>query len=102
MAGHKLMGVSISNESGRFVSLVFWLSGSLIALLLGYKATGSVVIALASQFLVFRALAFLSEFPAHPQELCVILLLGLGLAAYARNPSLRMFWLGALTGALTA
>jgi hypothetical protein len=99
---HALMGVQISTESARLVSLAFWIAGSLLALLLTYRATGSPIIALGAQFLVFRALAFIPQFPAHPQELCVALLAALGLAGYAQNKVRRMALLGALTGLLTA
>jgi len=99
---HKLMGVPISIESARYVSLVFWMTASLLALLVVYRATGSPIISLISLFFVFRALAFIPDFPAHPQELCITLLVAFALAGFVRDRFVRMATLGALAGALTA
>ena len=52
--------------------------------------------------LAFRALGFIGEEPAHPQEACIFLLLALGRAFYIANRTLRMVMMGALGGAMVA
>ena len=69
-----LTGVSAASDSLRLVSVAFWVAAALIAFVLVYRATGSLLLAVCVHLLVFRALGFIGEEPAHPQEACILLL----------------------------
>lgn len=100
---HAVTGVKLSSDSLRFVSISFWVAAALLAFFLVYKLTGSLAIAAGSHLLAFRAMGFIGIEPGHPQELCITLLLGLGLAAcWSRRRAVQMALMGALTGALFA
>ena len=95
-----LTGFPAASDSLRLVSAAFWVAAALIAFLLVYRATGSLVLAVCVHLLVFRALSFVGEEPAHPQEACIFLLLALGRAFYIANRTLRMVMMGVLGGAM--
>ena len=97
-----LTGVSAASDSLRLVSVAFWVAAALIAFVLAYRATGSLLLAVCVHLLVFRALGFIGEEPAHPQEACILLLLALCRAFYIANRTLRMVMMGALGGAMVA
>ena len=100
---HVLTGSPVTHESVRFVSLCFWVACALLVFFLVYRATNSLLLAAAAHFLSFRALGFIGMEPAHPQELCVTLLVALGLAACAISSRIGlMMALGALAGAMAA
>jgi hypothetical protein len=88
-SAHVLTGSAVSNDSVRFVSISFWIVSAILLFLLVYKATSSLLLAIAAQFLGFRILLLMGgNEVAHPQELCILLLLAFGLAAcYASNRS---------------
>ena len=49
----------------------------------------------------FSALSFIGEDPAHPQELCLVLVLALMVAGcYANGRPSTMLWMGGLAGAM--
>ncbi len=95
-----LTGFPAASDSLRLVSATFWVAAALIAFLLVYRATGSLALAVCVHLLVFRALSFVGEEPAHPQEACIFLLLALGRAFYIANRRLRMVMMGVLGGAM--
>jgi hypothetical protein len=97
-----LTGVSAASDSLRLVSVAFWVAAALIAFVLVYRATGSLLLAVCVHLLVFRALGFIGEEPAHPQEACIFLLLALGRAFYIANRTLRLIMMGGLGGAMVA
>ena len=95
-------GAPAASDSLRLVSAAFWVAAALVAFFLAYRATGSLVLAAAVHLLAFRALGFIGEETAHPQEACVLLLLALGRAFYIANRRLRMVMIGVLGGAIAA
>ncbi len=97
-----LTGVGASADSMRLISGAFWVASALAAFLLVYRATGSLVLAMCVHLVAFRALAFIGEEPAHPQEACILLLLAFGRAIYIANRTWRMALMGALGGAMAA
>lgn len=100
---HALTGSAVTHDSVRFVSLFFWVTGALLVLLLVYRATGSLLLAVTAHFLAFRALDFIAQEPAHPQELCITLLAGFALAACAiSRRTVLIGTLGVLAGAMAA
>ena len=97
-----ITGAPAASDSLRLVSAAFWVAAALVAFLLAYRATGSLVLAAGVHLLAFRALGFIGEETAHPQEACVLLLLALCRAFYIANPRLRMIMMGVLGGAMAA
>ena len=95
---HVLTGTAISHHSVRLVSIAFWVTTALIVFLLAYRVTGSLLLAAVTHILAFRALGFIGEEPAHPQEAGILLLAALGLACFVRNGAWRASLLGALAG----
>ncbi len=95
-------GAPAVSDSLRLVSAAFWVAAALVAFMLAYRATGSLVVAAGVHLLAFRALGFIGEETAHPQEACVLLLLALGRAFYIANRRLRMVMMGVLGGAMAA
>ena len=96
---HILTGAPVTNESVRVISAAFWVASTLLVFLLVYRLTGSLTIALVAHLAGFWTLAFIGFEPAHPQELCILLLLAIPLAACANRPA-AMAWLGGLVAAL--
>src|SRR6185369_15949606 len=80
----------------------FWVAAALIAFVLVYRVTDSLLLAVCVHLLVFRALGFIGEEPAHPQEACIFLLLGLGRAFYIANHTLRLVMMEGLANAMVA
>src|SRR5579863_1724039 len=78
---HILTGTPVSHVSVQIVSIFFWVTCALLIFLLIYRATNSLLLAAAAHFLSFRALGFIGVEPAHPQELCITLLVAVGLVA---------------------
>ncbi len=97
-----ITGAPAASDSLRLISAAFWVAAALVAFLLAYRATGSLVLAAGVHLLAFRALGFIGEETAHPQEACVLLLLALGRAFYIANRKLRMVMMGVLGGAIVA
>jgi hypothetical protein len=97
-----LTGLPATHDSLRLVSAAFWVAAALMAFVLLYRVTGSLVLAMCVHLLTFRALAFIGEEPAHPQEACILLLLALGRAFYIADRTRRMIVMGALSGAMAA
>jgi hypothetical protein len=95
-----MTGFPAAADTLRLVSAGFWVAAALMAFALVYWATGSLVLAICVHLLVFRALRFIGEEPAHPQEACIFLLLALGYVFYVANRTLRMVMIGALAGAI--
>ncbi len=98
---HVPMGIPISNDSVRFVTVFFWVLAVVLVFLLSYKLTASLLVSWGAAILAFGELGFLSYEPAHPQELCIVLLLALALAACFTGNHIRlMLIMGALTAAM--
>ncbi len=95
-----LTGYPAASDSMRLVSAAFWVAAALVAFLLTYRVTDSLALAVCVHLLAFRALGFIGEEPAHPQEACIFLLLALGRAFYIANRTLRMVMMGVLGGAM--
>src|SRR5438128_1647218 len=66
---HALTGAPISHDSVRMISVCFWVAAGLVLFLLVYRATGSLVLALAAHFTGFRVLGFIGTETAHPHEM---------------------------------
>jgi hypothetical protein len=100
-AAHRLWNVEVTTDSIRFLSVAFWIAADVLVFWLVYRGSRSWVLASAAFVMVFPLLGFLGEDPGHPQELCLLLVLAMGVAAsYAANARHAMWWLGVAAGAL--
>lgn len=98
---HVPLGIPISNDSVRFVTVFFWVAAAVLVFLLSYKLTASLLVSWGAAILAFGELSFLAYEPAHPQELCIVLLLALPLAAcFTGNRTRLMLTMGALAAAM--
>jgi hypothetical protein len=99
---HVPLGIPVTNDSVRFVTAFFRVIAVLLVFLLSRKLTSSNLISWGAAIAAYGELNFLAPEPAHPQELCIVLVIALPLAAFLEGRRFqRMFWLGALAGAMT-
>ncbi len=97
---HRFAGLPLSHDSVRFISVFVWLVTAALAFLIVYKVTRSLTIAALTHLLAFRAMGFMGVETAHPQEVCILLLVAVGfVACYEDNPGFLALSLGALSGA---
>jgi hypothetical protein len=96
---HTFFGASASHTATRLVAVVPWVLTCLVAFRYTLRVTGSRAAALLVWLAVLRTLAFLAMEPGHPQEICVLLLVGL-VAVSARPHPARLAVCGALVAAL--
>jgi hypothetical protein len=96
-----LFDIPVVQSSGRDAVLVVWVLTSLVSGVTMLRITGSILLGLATQALVFPALSVFANEPMHPGSLiCLLLATILGLACFFRlRPSL---WSAALLGATVA
>jgi hypothetical protein len=98
---HAPVGIPVSNDSVRFVSSCFRVSAVLLVFLLCYKVAGSILISWAAGIVAFGELSFLTHEPAHPQELCIVLLLAIALTGcFTDNRTRLMLIMGALAAGM--
>jgi hypothetical protein len=96
---HRVAGIPLSHDSVRFVSVFVWLLTTALAFLIVYKITRSLTVAALTHLLVFRAMGFMGVETAHPQEICILLLVTIALVAcYEEHRTFLALSLGALTG----
>lgn len=98
-----LLGIGVSHDAGRTVTLVLWVIASGLTGMVAWRASGSLVIGLAVQLLAFRTLAVLRGEPMHPGGLvCLlgVLLIAAALVVGERRARQGMLLVGALAAAL--
>lgn len=98
----RLLGLAVTTDNGRLVTLVLWLLGSLIGGVGVLTLTRNLWLGVAGQFLTFHALSAYTYEPMHPSGLIgVLLVLLAALAAYrARSPRAVATLMGAVVAAL--
>jgi hypothetical protein len=98
----RFLGLAVTTDNGRLVTLVLWLLGSLIGGIAVLTLTRNLWLGVAGQFLTFHALAAYTNEPMHPSGLIGVLLVILAaLAAYrARSPRASAILMGAVVAAL--
>ncbi len=98
-------GMAVDHNTVRITSAAVVVVCSLMCAWIVLRLTQSLAAASVTHILVFRVLAFFGYEPGHPQELCILLLVGLAasgiLAAKPRTRLLAMAAAGALAAALT-
>jgi hypothetical protein len=99
---HAPLGIPVTNNSVRFVTPFFRVLTVLVVFLLCYRMTASIFVSWGAAILAFGALSFLVSEPAHPQELCILLITLLPLTACFTGYRLGlMLWIGALAAGMT-
>jgi hypothetical protein len=93
----------LSHDTAGLLTIGIWLASCVVQAVFVWRVTGSVVLALVAEIIVFRVLNGLPHEPAHPQALCVLLVSALSLAASWSTERRRPWCLaamGAMVGAL--
>ncbi len=98
----KLLGIAPTNNSGRLVTLVFWLIASAVAAFAAYRLTRNAWITLVVQLVTFILLTALTREPMTVYGLLSILMLGLVVAASfaSMKPRAAAMAIGAIVAAL--
>jgi hypothetical protein len=98
----KLLGLSPTNDSGRYVTVAVWLIASAAGGLVAFRLSRNLWLGLAAELLTFGVLSMLSSEPMSTYGLSAILLLGLAAAATFRSawPRASAASIGAIVAAL--
>jgi hypothetical protein len=98
----RVLGLAVTTDSGRMITLALWLLGSLIGGLAVLGLTRNLWLGVAGQLLTFHAFSTVTAEPMHPQALIGVLLMTLAaLAAYrARFPRAAATLIGGVVAAI--
>ncbi len=98
----KLLGIAPTNDSGRLLTLVFWLIASALAAFAAYRLTRNLWITLVVQLVAFIVLTALTREPMTVYGLLSLLMLGLVVAACfaSTKPRAAALAIGAIVAAL--
>jgi hypothetical protein len=98
----RILGLEVTTDNGRIVTLVLWLLGSLIGGIGVLALTRNLWLAAAGQFLTFHALSAFTSEPMHPSGLIGLLLVVLATLAALRPriPRASMALIGAVVAAI--
>lgn len=97
-----MFGISVSNDSGRAVTMAVWVLSSLLIGMSTWRMTGSVVLGLATQLAVFQELASLRAEPMHPGGIVVLLISAIVVFSCFTRGRRSSLSLGLLGGAVMA
>lgn len=81
----KVLGVEVTTDSGRMVTLVVWLLASLAGAAATLRLTRSLLLGICAQFVTFHVLAALTSEPMQPAGLLSLLLIAMAAAAAYRS-----------------
>jgi hypothetical protein len=98
-----LFGIPVDHDAGRTMTMIAWIVSSLAIGLASWRITGSLLLGLGTQALVFGALAVLTNEPMHPGGIICLLLAAIVVIScfVGDRPSpLAMAFLGAALAAL--
>ncbi len=99
----ELFGLPVTHDGGRTATLVAWVLSALLFGLALWRMTGSLLLGLATQIIVFGAISTVTNEPMHPGGLiCLLLgtLIALSCFVRARSSPLAMAFVGGATMAL--
>jgi len=99
-----LFGIPVAQDGGRTATLIVWVLSSLLLGHAGWRMTGSVLLGLAVQVLVFTGIVTLTNEPMHPGGLiCLLLAAIVAISCLVRDrvAPYSMAALGAAVAALT-
>jgi len=95
-------GIPVNHDGGRTVTMVVWVLSSLLIGLSTWCMTRSILLGLATQIIVFEALASLVAEPMHPGGIIVLLVSTIvTISCFVRERTSR-FWMALLGGAVMA
>ncbi len=98
----KLFGLDVSNDTGRLITLGFWLGAALLLALAAYRLSRSPLLAFVVYVLAFRVLVLAPNEPMHPSHLLMLLLaavIAITVFVTERKPRLAFALLGTLIAA---
>ena len=98
----KLFGLPVSNDTGRLITLGFWLGAALLLALAAYRLSRSLLLAFVVYVLAFRILELAPNEPMHPAHLLMLLLaavIAVAVFVTGRQPRLAFTLLGILVAA---
>jgi len=98
----KLLGIAPTNDSGRLLTLVFWLIASALAAFAAYRLTRNLWITIVVQLVTFILLTALTREPMTVYGLLSLLMLGLvvGASFASTRPRASAVAIGAIVAAL--
>jgi hypothetical protein len=99
----QLLGLSVTHDAGRLVTLIYWIAASLLASLFVYRVSNSVFLACAALLCAFLASRFLTGEPGHPQQLVLLLYMAaccLSQPGQLARFGVHLFFLGTIGAAL--
>jgi hypothetical protein len=97
-----LFGIPVTHDGGRSVTMVAWIVSSLVIGLATLRITGSLLLGLATQMLVFAALGVLTNEPMHPGGIICLLLAAIVAISCLVRDRVSPYAMGALGGAVAA
>jgi len=99
----QLLHLPVNHDMGRLVTLLYWVSSGLLAAVIVYRFSRSVVLASAAGVSLMLAARVLANEPGHPQQVLLLLYLvaaALSLPSRLDRHYLRFFLLGCVGAAL--
>jgi hypothetical protein len=103
MAGaFKALGLAVTNEAGRMITLYIWLAAALLLAVAAYRLSRYALLAALVYVIAFWDLVSVPNEPTHPSHLLMLLLAAMvatAALATARRPHLAFVLLGALAAA---
>lgn len=95
-------GIEVTHDSGRIATLVAWVLASLMLGVATMRISGSLLLGLASQALVFTALGVLTNEPMHPVGIIALLLAAIVAVSCLVRERLSPYAVAGLGGLLAA
>lgn len=97
-----VFGIPVTHDGGRAVTMVAWIVSSLALGLAAMRMTGSLLLGLATQMLVFAALGVLTNEPMHPGGIiCLLLAAIVAISCFVRD-RVSPYAMAVLGGAVAA
>lgn len=97
-----VFGIPVTHDGGRAVTMVAWIVSSLAIGLAAARITGSLLLGLGTQMLVFAALGVLTNEPMHPGGLICLLLAAIVVIACFVRDRVSPYAMAVLGGAVAA
>jgi hypothetical protein len=97
-----VFGIPVTHDGGRSVALAAWVASALVVGLASWRMTGSLLLGLATQILVFGGIATVVNEPMHPGGIiCLLLAAILAISCFVRD-RVSSYAMAALGGAVAA
>jgi hypothetical protein len=97
----RLLGLTVTHDAGRLVTLVYWMTSSLLGGVLVYRVSRSLLLGAAATLVCVRLGVVLASEPGHPQQVVLVLFTLAGcLSLSVGRRGVCLFLLGAVGAAL--